>query len=161
MVWIFVYDHVVAVPIPLIGVGKVEGRDSKVKAAEPEAARIASLNAPPVTAAKASVEVTILPGVIAAKPGIVPAIIVAYPLTVTMHVWRLGMIVAVANGSAIIFMMVPAIGLGTMVRNVSAAHIVVAVVVVMIAMLRERRQGNEQQRRENCGEQFHGGSSSP
>ena len=160
--------HVVAVPIPVAAVRQVKVSYAESEATKPEAAGLATLNAPPVATAKAAIEVAILPGVIEAKAGVVAVVAVPHPFAVAMDVRRLRVTLVVVEMSVPAFvtvvvmtvtvMRVAMMSLRTMPGNISAAHIMVAVVVsvvVMVAMLCQRRQGQNEERGNNCGDQLH------
>ena len=76
------------------------------------------------------------------ESSVVAAIVVADPFSVAVDVRGFGMAFAVVEMAVCIvvmiaFMAVAVIGLGAVVRNVSAADIVVAVVIAVVIMLRE------------------------
>ena len=152
MVRIFVDHDVVTVPIPIVAVGQVEIGYAEAKATEPEAAGIASLNAPAVATAESAIEATILPRVIDAKAGVISAAIVSHPFAVAVDVRRLGMTLAVVEVSVAIIVMVgfvmvaivrvAMVGRRPVARDVSATDVTVTVAVIaMVVMLRESRQG--------------------
>jgi hypothetical protein len=166
-----IVDHdVVAVPIPVVAVGEVKWGDAEVEAAKPETAGIATLNAPPVSAAKTALKMAVLPGMIEVKAPVVTTTFVTNPFPVVVDVGGFGVIVTVAIRVPVVVFVAVAImpvtlvrvdmiGRGTMVGNVSAADIVVAVVSVVVVFLRQGRQGKDQGDNKNSEEQFHGGTS--
>jgi hypothetical protein len=164
VVGVFVNHHVVAVPIPSIGVGKVKRGDAEVEAAKPETAGIPTLNAPPMSATEATLKAAVLPRMVHMEAVVIPPEIVTNPFAVVVHVRGFRMAVAVLIRVAvvmvvivtIVFMPVAAISLRAMVRNVSSTDVVMAVVaIVVIVFLGECRQRHEQCDRKHSGEQFH------
>jgi hypothetical protein len=158
VVGVLVNHDIVAVPKPIIGVGKVKRGDAEVVAAKPETAGIASLNAPAVSAAEAAVETAMLPGVIDVEADVIASAFVPHPLAVTVDVGSFGVAYAVVVGAAgrvfvMIFTMFFAslIGGRTVVGNVSATDVVVAVAavvmvaIVMVVSLRQDGQGEDEE----------------
>ena len=106
VVGVLVDGDVVAVPVPVIGIGEVERRNAEIISAEPEAAWIASLTAPAVAAAEAAVKVAILPRMIDVVVNVVAAIAMSHPLTVVMNVRSFRMFVPVAvDGPGVVMML--------------------------------------------------------
>lgn len=148
VVGIFVNCHVVAVPIPVIAVCKVERGDSEVVAAKPETAGIAALDPPAVPAPEPTIKAAVFPGMVNVKTVVVAAKIVPHPFAVVVDVRGFGMIVAVAVGMpvvvAVVFMPVAVVAVVMIscrpaTRNVPTPDVVVTVVsVVMIVSLGER-----------------------
>jgi len=143
MIGVIVDHDIVAVPKPVVGVGKIERGDAEVEAAKPETAGIATLDAPPVSPAEAAVEAAVLPGVIEMESGILPPIVVAHPLTVVVDVRGFGVTVTVAIGAlvtafaVVTIVRVAVISGRTMFGDVSTAHVVmpVATSVIVIPVL--------------------------
>jgi hypothetical protein len=172
VVRVFVNHDIVAIPEPVVGVGEVKRGDAEVIAAKPETARIASLNAPAVSAAKAAVEAAMLPGMIEVEAHIVAPAFVSHPFPVVVDVRGLGVPFAVVVGAPWrIFMMIftmffptlflSMIGRRAVVGDVSAADVVVLVAVVMVpvvmvVVLCQDGQGEDEECCENSGEKFHG-----
>jgi hypothetical protein len=90
VVGIFVDHDIVAVPEPVTAVTDVEGSDAEIEAREPKPARAATREMPNVTAAEAPGEVSMLPGMIEVKAGVIPAIVMSDPLTIVVNVRRFG-----------------------------------------------------------------------
>jgi hypothetical protein len=148
VIGVCINHDVVAVPIPVVGIGQVEWGDAEVEAAKPEAAGIAAFQAPAVRAAEAAVEAAMLPGMIEVKTYVVAAVVVSNPFAVVVDVGGFGMALTVVEMPVGIVMIVVVtfavvrvamIGLGTMVGDVSAADIVVAVAVIAVVFV--LRQG--------------------
>jgi hypothetical protein len=142
VVGVVVNHDVVAVPIPVISVGKVKRGDAEVEAAKPETAGIPTLDPPPMSATEATLKPAILPRVIQVEAVVIPSPIVTNPFAVVVDVRGFGMAVAVLIRVpvalvvvvivAIACMLVAVIPLRAMVRNVSSTDIVVSVVVVAV-----------------------------
>jgi len=142
VVGIFVNHHVVAVPIPVIGVGKVKRGDAEVEATKPETPRIPTLDAPTMSTAEATLKAAVLPRVVLAKAVIIPPHVVPNPFAVVVDVWGFGMAVPVLIRVpvavvmvvivAIVCMPVAVISLRAVMRNVSSTDIVVAVVAIVV-----------------------------
>ena len=153
MVGIFVDHDVVGVPVPVIDESKIKGSDAEVEAAKPETAWATASDAPDMSAAEATVEVAMLPGMVEVEAGIFASGLVSHPLAVVVNMWRFGMAFAVAHVRR---------GLGegsvrggrTMFRNESAANGVAATTSVA-TMLREGGDGKNHRQSERCGEQSH------
>jgi hypothetical protein len=160
VVGIFVNHHIVAVPIPVIGVGKVKRGDAEVEAAKPETAGIPTLDAPPMSMAEATLKAAVLPRVVQVKAVVIPPHVVPNPFAVVVDVWSFRMAVAVRIRVpvsivivvivAVAFVLVAMIGLRPVVRNVSSAD-----VVVVVVFLGEGWQGEDQSRCKDSGKQFH------
>ena len=142
VVGIFVNHDVVAVPIPVIGVGKVKRGDAEVEATKPETPGIPTLDAPTMSTAEATLKAAVLPRVVLAKAVIIPPHVVPNPFAVVVDVWGFGMAVAVLIRVpvavvmvvivAIVCMPVAVISLRAVMRNVSSTDIVVAVVAIVV-----------------------------
>jgi hypothetical protein len=164
VVGIFVNHHIVAVPIPVIGIGKVKRGDAEVEATKPETAGIPTLDAPPMSATEATLKAAVLPGMVEVEAVVIPPHVVPNPFAVVVDVWGLRMAVAVLIRvpvpivmvviAAVAFVLVAMIGLRPMVRNVSSTDVVVVVVVVVV-FLGEGGQGEDQSRCKDSGKQFH------
>jgi len=149
MVGIFVDHDLVAVPEPVIAVGKVEGGDAEGEAAKPKTVGTAAANPPNVAAAEAASEAAVLPGMIEVEAGIVATGVVPNPSAVVVDVRGFGMAFFVATGR----------GSGrratnwgrTMFGNVSAADCVTASSMTG-SVLRPGRDGENQRYSKNCGE---------
>jgi hypothetical protein len=102
MVWIFVDHDGVAVPVPVVDVVIVVGRNAEVKIVEPEAVAIATSKAVFMTAPKAAGETTVFPGVVEVIALVAPPGIVTNPGIVMMNVRRLGMIGMIAERMTIV-----------------------------------------------------------
>jgi uncharacterized membrane protein len=164
VVGVVVNHDIVAIPIPVIAVGQVKRGDAEVEAAKPETAGIATFNAPPVPATEAAFKAAVFPGVIEVEAYVVAATVMSDPFVVAMDVGGVGvmLIVAVRMAVAVVvpvsfvpvaFVRGDMIGGGAMVRNVSAADVLVAVVVIAVfAVLGQRRQGENQGCGKNSGE---------
>jgi len=160
VVGIFVNHHVVAVPIPVIGVSKVKRGDAEVEATKPETPGIPTLDAPTMSTAEATLKAAVLPRVVLAKAVIIPPHVVPNPFAVVVDVWGFGMAVAVLIRVpipivmvvivAVAFVLVAMIGLRPVVRNVSSTD-----VVVVVVFLGEGWQGEDQSRCKDSGKQFH------
>jgi hypothetical protein len=166
VVGVFVNDHIVAVPIPAIAVGKVKRGDAEVEAAKPETAGIPTLYAPPMSVTEATLKAAVLPRMVEVETVVIPSPVVTDPFAVAVHVRGFRMVVAVPIRVlvpivmvvivAIVLMPVAVISLRTMVRNVSSTDVMVVVVaIVVIVFLGECRQRQEQGDRKHSGEQFH------
>ena len=83
------YD-VVGIPVPIIAVGEVEGRDAPVEIVEPEAIRSTAGKMPDVAAAEAPGEVSVLKRAIEMVVDVAAAGVMANPL-VAVNVWNVGM----------------------------------------------------------------------
>ena len=148
VVGILVDHHVVSVPIPVIGVGKVKRGDAEVEAAKPETAGIPTFDAPPMSTTEATLKAAVLPGMVEVETVVIPPHVVADPFAVVVDVWGFGMAVAVLIRVpvpivtvvivAIVSMPVAVISLRAMARNVSSTDIVV--VVVFLGKGRQGRQ---------------------
>src|SRR5579863_7875219 len=90
VVGVFVNNDVVAIPEPVVAVGEVECADAEVETAEPEAAGSTAAEMPDMTAAEASREVAVFPGMVQMHAGIVASGIVADPLAVGGDVRSVG-----------------------------------------------------------------------
>jgi len=142
VVGIFVNHHVVAVPIPVIGVGKVKRGDAEVEATKPETPGIPTLDAPTMSTAEATLKAAVLPRVVLAKAVIIPPHVVPNPFAVVVDVRGFGMAVPVLIRVpvavvmvvivAIVCMPVAVISLRAVMRNVSSTDIVVAVVAIVV-----------------------------
>jgi hypothetical protein len=164
VVGIFVNHHVVAVPIPVIGVSKVKRGDTEVEATKPETPGISTFDAPPMSAAEATLKAAVLPRVVQVEAVVVPLPIVADPFAVAVDVWGFRMAVAILIRVSVVVVMVvivalvgmpvAVISLRAMVRNVSSTDIVMAVVVVVV-FLGEGGHGEDQSRCKDDGKQFH------
>ena len=164
VVGVFVNHYVVAVPIPVIGVGKVKRGDAKVEAAKPETAGIPTLDAPAMSTTEATLKAAVLPRMVQVEAVVIPPHVVTNPFAVVVDVWGFRMAVAVLIRVpvpivmvvivAIVCVLVAVISLRAMVRNVSSTDIVVVVVVVVV-FLGERGQGEDQSRCKDSGKQFH------
>ena len=102
MVWIFVNHDGVAVPIPVVDVVIVVGRDAEVKIVEPEAVAIAASKAVFMTAPKTAGETAVFPGTIDVIVLVAAAGFMTDPSVVMMNVRGLGMIGMIAEGTTII-----------------------------------------------------------
>jgi len=158
VVGVLVNHDIVAVPIPVIAIGKVKGRDAKVEAAKPEAPRIATLNSPPVSATETTGEAAMLPGMIDMEAGIVSSTFMSDPFAVVVDVWGFRVAFPIAEmlvPAALVmfgFVRVGMISGWTVARNVSAANVMVAVVsVVVVVSLCQRWQGKDQYCSKNSG----------
>jgi hypothetical protein len=153
-------DHdIVAIPIPVIAVGKVKRGDAEVETAKPETPGIAPLQAPPVCTAEAAVEAPMLPRMPDAKAIVVAPALVSDPFAVVVDVWGFRVTATVAIRTPVSLVVpvalvpVAMMSLGTVARNVSATDVTMVVVsVVVVVMLRESRQGKDQRRRKNSEE---------
>lgn len=137
MIGVVVDDDIVAVPEPIVAVGDVEGRDTEVESAKPEAAGTATNQAPAMTRADAAFEVTMLPGMVEVEAGIVTSLIVAHPFAVVVYVRGLGVAFAIAKGllgSSLMrcLMRRTVIGRGTVGGRVTATDLVASAVVAML-----------------------------
>src|ERR1700758_804603 len=156
VIGVFVNHHVVAIPIPVSGVSKVKRRDAEVEATKPETAGIPTLDAPPMSAAEATLKAAVLPRVVQVEAVVIPPPIVADPFPVAVDVRGFRMAVAVLIRMPVVVVMVvivaivgvpvAVISLRAMVRDVSSTDIVVAVV-----FLGERWQGEDQSRCKDDG----------
>jgi hypothetical protein len=99
VVGIIVDHYVVAVPEPIIAVGKIKGADAEVEATEPESFGAASTESPSVAAANAAGEVAVFPGMVLVEAGLVVSVVVSDPLSVVVNVGSVGMAFMVAIGS--------------------------------------------------------------
>src|ERR1700722_8747383 len=158
MVGIVIDDDLVAVPEPIIAVGKVKGANAEVEAAKPEPVGASSGDAPDVAAAEAAGEPTMFPGMIEVEAGIVSSGVVSDPRSVVVDVRSFGMAFFAATGRRSGGR--AANGSGAVLRNKSATDSVAASAVA--AVLRDRGQGDDegdrnqgQERDENSGEQSH------
>jgi hypothetical protein len=152
VVGIFVNHDVVAVPIPVIGVGKVKRGDAEVEATKPETAGISTLDAPPMSATEATLKASVLPRMVEVEAVVIPPHVVPNPFAVVVDVWGFRMAVAVLIRVpvpivmvvivAVAFVLVAMIGLRPVVRNVSSTDVVVTVIVVVI-LLGEGGQGED------------------
>lgn len=138
MVGVFVNHHVVAVPIPAIGVGKVKRGDAEVEAAKPETAGISTLDAPPMSATEATLKAAVLPRMVEVEAVVIMPPVVTNPFAVVVDVRGLGMIVPVPIRvlvTAVVvvgLVRVAVIGLRPMVRNVSSTDVVMVVVAIVV-----------------------------
>lgn len=165
VVGVFVDDHVVAVPIPAVGIGKVKRGDTEVEAAKPETAGIPTLNAPPMSATEATLKAAVLPWMVEVEAIVLPPPIVTDPFAVAVHVRGFRMVVAVPIGTSVAVVVVVVVpvgvvhvskGLWAVVRNISTADVVVAVVsIVVVVSLGEDRQGENEGGGEDTRESFH------
>lgn len=85
VIWIFVHDYVVAVPVPSIAISQVRSCHSEKEVPEVEAVGSATSQAPNMAGAETAVEMAVLPGMIQVKTGIVFAGVMTHPL-VAVHV---------------------------------------------------------------------------
>jgi len=164
VVGVFVNHYVVAVPIPVIGVGKVKRGDAEVEATKPETAGIPTLDAPTMSTTEATLKAAVLPRMVQVEAVVIPPHVVTNPFAVVVDVWGFRMAVAVLIGVpvpivmvvivAIVCVLVAVISLRAMVRNVSSTDIMVAVVVVVV-VLGKGGQGKDQSRCKDSGKQFH------
>jgi len=158
VVGVFIDRDIVAIPKPVVGIGKVKRGDAEVIAAKPEAAGIASLNAPAMSTAEAAVEAAMLPGVIDVEAHIVAATFMSNPFAVVVNVRGFGVAFAVVVGAprrvfVMIFpMFFPSlVGRRAVAGNVSSADVVVAVAsvvmvpVVVVVSLSQHRQGEDEE----------------
>jgi hypothetical protein len=90
VVGIFVDDNVVAVPEPVTAIGEVERPHAEVETPEPETVGAASGEMPDVSAAEASGEVAVFPGMVEMHARIVTAGAMAHPFPVGVDVRRVG-----------------------------------------------------------------------
>ncbi len=96
-----IVDHdVIAVPEPVIAVGKVKGADAEIEATEPESIGAASTESPRVAAANAASEVAVFPGMVQMEAGVVVSVVMSNPLSVVVDVGSVGMAFMVAIGSS-------------------------------------------------------------
>src|ERR1700736_5139492 len=97
VIWIVVYNDVVAVPHPIARVVVIVRRDVPVKAAEPETVPVSAFEAINVVAANFAAEVSVFPNVILMVASIVAAPFMTDPLiAVSMNVRSFGMALLVA-----------------------------------------------------------------
>jgi hypothetical protein len=163
VVGVVVNHHVVAVPIPVIGVGKVKRGDAEVEATKPETPGIPTLDAPPMSAAEATLKATVLPRMVQVEAVVIPPPVVTNPFAVVVHVRGFGMAVAVLIRVpvavvmvAIVCMPVAVISLRAVMRNVSSTDVMVVIVaIVVIVFLGECRQRQEQGDRKHSWKQLH------
>jgi hypothetical protein len=150
VIGVFVDHDIVAIPEPVAGIVKVKRGDAEVIAAKPETAGIASLNAPPVSTAEATVEAAVLPGVIDVEAVVFAPTPVSDPFAVAVDVRGFGMAFPVVVGTPRLVVMIftmfftslllRMIGRRPVAGNVSAANVVVAVaLVVVVVSLRQDR----------------------
>jgi hypothetical protein len=103
VIGILVDRDVVTVPVPVIAVVIVVGRDLEIRALEPEALAVPSLEAVNVVGAEAEGEASVLPGTINAVVRIVATGIVADPLSIVrMDVGSVGMLGVIAEGGTLV-----------------------------------------------------------
>jgi hypothetical protein len=91
VVGVIVNHDLVAIPKPVIAIGKVEGSHGEVGIVEPEPLAASAGKMPNVIFADASSEPAVFPWVIEVVPRIVTARIMADPFAVRMNVRRVGM----------------------------------------------------------------------
>src|SRR3984885_2551852 len=91
VVGVFVDHDLVAVPEPVIGIGKVKRGNPEVETAKPETVRAASGNAPDMAPSEAAAESAMLPGMIEVEAGVIGGAPVPDPLAVMVNVGSLGM----------------------------------------------------------------------
>lgn len=101
MVGIGIDDDVIIGPIPIVAIGQVKRRHTKVIAAEPEAVGTASAEPPYETRAKSALEVAVFPGVVEVVVDTWAVYIVADPLTILMDVRGFGMAFLVAESRVV------------------------------------------------------------
>ena len=136
-----IVDHdVVAIPVPVVAVSGVEGSHAEEVAAEPEPAGASTNQPPAVVRAESTFEVTVLPGVLEVKACVFASPIMADPLAIAMDVRCLRVVVPVAIRwvVVVVVMRFAMVGLRSMVRDVSAAVIMMAVVAVIVVLGPER-----------------------
>jgi hypothetical protein len=157
VVGVFEDRDIVAIPKPVVGIGKVKRGDAEVISAKPEAAGIASLDTPPVFTAEAAVEAAMLPGVIDVEAHIIAATFVSDPFAVVVDVRGFRVAFAVVVGAPRVFVMIftmffpSLIGRRAVAGNVSSADVVVAVAsvvmvpVVVVVSLSQHGQGEDEE----------------
>jgi len=97
MIGIVVEDNVVVIPIPIVDIPDIIGRDAEVKAAEPEASGTTAFDPPDMAAANPLREMTMLPRVVKMIVSVVASTVVPDPLVVGMDVRSLRMALLVAE----------------------------------------------------------------
>ena len=137
MVGVFVNHHVVAVPIPAIGVGKVKRGDAEVEATKPETPGIPTLDAPTMSTAEATLKAAVLPRMVEVEAVVIMPQVVTNPFAVVVNVRGVGMIVAVpirvlVTAVVVGLVRVAVIGLRPMVRNVSSTDVVMVIVAIVV-----------------------------
>jgi len=90
VIGVVVNHDVIAVPEPVVAVGKVKGANAEVEAAKPEAVGAASAESPDVTAADAAGEAAMLPRMIEMESDFVVPVVVSDPLAVVVDVGASG-----------------------------------------------------------------------
>jgi hypothetical protein len=145
---VFINHDIVPIPIPVIDVTEVVGRNAEVEAVEPEAIGTASAKAPYVTRTEAAFESPMFPGMIIVKAGIVTAIVVTDPFAVPVDVRGLRVAFPVAEGGArgiiaslylfalwlslLVSTLISMPSPRTMARHVTTANITVTLLVVIV-----------------------------
>ena len=140
MVGVVINHDVVAVPIPVITVGKVKRGDTEVEAAKPETAGTASLHPPTVSPAEATFEMAMLPGVVEVEAVVVVPALMPDPFAIVVDVrsFRVALIVTIGSLWRR-FVRLAMSGRWTMVRSISATD-GVAPVTFMVVVLRKSRE---------------------
>jgi len=155
MVRVCVDHDLVAVPEPVIAVGKVKRSDAEGETAKPETVGTASAYAPNVAAAEAAGETAMFPGMIEVEAGIIATGVVSYPFAVVVNVrgLRVAFPVAIGVGSGS--------GRGatsrgrTMFGNIAATNGMTTASMTtasMITVLRKGRDAKNQRYCKSCGE---------
>jgi hypothetical protein len=134
---------IVAVPIPIAAVAGIDRRDVEVITTEPEPSRAASLQAPDMPVPETAVKTAVLPGVVDMEADILAPVVVTDPLSVAMDMRSFGMIVTIATETLVRLVGIPVVGCRTVVRNVSATHIMMVTMIAVIAVLREGWQAKD------------------
>ena len=151
MVGVIVENDVVIVPIPVVDVAEIKGRDAEIVASEPEAVRTTAAQAPHTIGPQSSFEVSVIPGMIEMKSRIPASIVVSDPLVVVVNVRCFRMALLISEGSTFAafsgsglagrllarrcLVFASMISGGTASRNVSAADMAARLIVIV---LRER-----------------------
>jgi len=97
MVGIVVEDYVVVIPIPIVNIPDIKGRDAEVKAAKPKASRTTAFDPPDTASADPLREMTMLPGVVKMIVSVVASTVVPDPLVVRMDMRSLRMALLVTE----------------------------------------------------------------
>jgi len=97
MIGIVVEDNVVVIPIPIINVPDIIGRDAEVKATKPEASGTTAFDPPDMASTDPLRKMTMLPGVVKMIVSVVVSTVVPDPLVVRMDVRSLGMALLVTE----------------------------------------------------------------
>ena len=97
MIGVVIEDDVIAGPVPIADIADIHRCDAEVESAEPEAAGVASDQAPAMGMADPAGEAAVFPGMVEVEAGVVAAGIVADPLTVVMDVRSFGMTFLIAE----------------------------------------------------------------